>query len=226
MSKTVRFRFGKKGQTQFVSHLDLMRCMKRSFRRAGIPLEHTEGFNPHPKLSFDLPLPVGVVSDVCFMDAVIEEPFSCDELVQRLNKALPEGLIVYEAVVTEDKKSLMSQVTNASYRYVMRPLDCDADVFTNEMKSILDQEGIYIEKETKKSLKMINIKDMLQWYRVSREGETTVLDVMCSAGSVNNLNPILLWRAVCMYTDYRFDLLSLERTGLYKNENGKTVPIR
>jgi radical SAM-linked protein len=72
MSKTVRFRFGKKGQTQFVSHLDLMRCMERSFRRAGIPLEHTEGFNPHPKLSFSILYAVntvGIIQKAGFFDS-------------------------------------------------------------------------------------------------------------------------------------------------------------
>lgn len=225
MSETVRFQFGKGEQVRFISHLDLMRCMERSFRRAGIMLSHTEGFNPHPKLSFGLPLPVGVISKACYMDAVIEDLLPMEELIQRLNKALPEGLKVFHAVIPEDKKAVMSLVSHARYLFVVKPLDCPIDVFTDEIKNILNQEGVYIEKETKKKSKMINIKDMIQSYEVKQDGDNVVMEIMCDAGSVSNLNPMLIWKAIAMYTDYKSELPSVERLGLYKTENGKPVPV-
>lgn len=54
----------KRGRAKYVSHLDLMRTMSRAFTRAGIDLRHSEGFNPHPIMSFALPLSVGQES-VC-----------------------------------------------------------------------------------------------------------------------------------------------------------------
>ena len=225
MSETVRFQFGKGEQVRYISHLDLMRCMERSFRRAGIMLSHTEGFNPHPKLSFGLPLPVGVVSEACYMDAVIEDAISTEGLIRRLNQALPEGLKVSKAVLPEDKSSVMSLICNASYRYVIKPVNCSADLYTKEIESIMHQEGIHIQKETKKSTKMINIKDMIQNYEVSQVGDLTVMRIMCDAGSVSNLNPMLIWKAVNMYTDCQSELLLVERTGLYKKADGKPVPV-
>lgn len=225
LTETYRFQFGKGEDVQYISHLDLMRCMERSFRRAGIKLSHTEGFNPHPKISFGLPLPVGVISNACYMDAVVEDLLSSEELVSRLNQALPKGLTIFKAAVPEDKSSVMSLVSNARYRYTAKPLDCPPDAFTDEMQEIMDQEGIYIEKETKKSKKMINIKDMMQSYEVRREGDFTIVEIMCDAGSASNLNPMLIWKALCLYTEYKSELLSVERTGLYKKINGEPVPV-
>ncbi|MDR3206846.1 MAG: TIGR03936 family radical SAM-associated protein, partial [Oscillospiraceae bacterium] len=55
-----RISFAKTGRARYISHLDLMRTLQRSFARAGLPLGYTEGFNPHPYLSVARPLPVGV----------------------------------------------------------------------------------------------------------------------------------------------------------------------
>ncbi|MDR1892260.1 MAG: TIGR03936 family radical SAM-associated protein [Oscillospiraceae bacterium] len=52
--------FSKTGASTYMSHLDIMRYFTRLFRRAGLPVWHTEGFNPHPYLNFGLPLPLGV----------------------------------------------------------------------------------------------------------------------------------------------------------------------
>ncbi len=53
-------RFYKKvGDARYISHLDLSRFMQRSLKRTGLPLWHTEGFNPHPYVTFALPLSVG-----------------------------------------------------------------------------------------------------------------------------------------------------------------------
>ena len=56
----IRIRFSKCGAVRFISHLDLMRAFERALRRAGLPLRMTEGFNPRPKMSFPLPLSVGI----------------------------------------------------------------------------------------------------------------------------------------------------------------------
>lgn len=48
----------------WISHLDLMRVFQRAFRRAGLPLQHTQGYNPHAFVSIALPLSVGTASPV------------------------------------------------------------------------------------------------------------------------------------------------------------------
>lgn len=50
--REVRLRFSKTGRLKYISHLDINRVMSRALKRAGIPLWYTEGFNPHPYMSF------------------------------------------------------------------------------------------------------------------------------------------------------------------------------
>ncbi len=59
----LRITFAKSPAMRFTGHLDLHRAWERTFRRAGLPLAYSEGFNPHPKLSLPLPRSVGVESD-------------------------------------------------------------------------------------------------------------------------------------------------------------------
>ena len=54
--REVRLRFSKTGRLKYISHLDINRAMSRALKRAQIPLWYTEGFNPHPYMSFSLPL--------------------------------------------------------------------------------------------------------------------------------------------------------------------------
>ena len=55
----VRLWLSKQGRIKYVSHLDMFRLMQRAVRRAEIPLWYTEGFNPHPYISFLLALSLG-----------------------------------------------------------------------------------------------------------------------------------------------------------------------
>ena len=91
----LRFRFAKQGRAAYLSHLDVMRTFQRAFIRAGIRIRHTEGFNPHPKMSIALPLQLGCESVCELLDAsVLEGP---EDMVSALNGALPEGIRVLEA---------------------------------------------------------------------------------------------------------------------------------
>ncbi|HHX53444.1 MAG TPA: DUF2344 domain-containing protein [Clostridiales bacterium] len=99
----VRIKFEKRGSLKFISHLDLQRMMNTAFNRAGIPIWYTEGFNPHKKLVFALPLPLGAESVCEFLDFKITEPMSPEELTERLNNAFPPQLRVFESYTPESK---------------------------------------------------------------------------------------------------------------------------
>jgi len=58
----IRVKFSKTGSLKFISHLDLNRTVKSAFLRSGLPIWYTQGFNPHPKTVFSLPLSVGTAS--------------------------------------------------------------------------------------------------------------------------------------------------------------------
>ena len=87
----LRLRFTKTGRAVYISHLDLMRTVQRSFVRAGLRLKHSEGFNPHPQLVFALPLSVGMASECELLDFKLDELACVSEIPYLLNRALPDS---------------------------------------------------------------------------------------------------------------------------------------
>ena len=92
----ITFTFSKKGTMKFISHLDLMRLFMRAVRRAALPIKMTEGFSPHPKISLKRALKLGVESDNEEATFVLRETISPQEFKQRLQKQLPEGILIKE----------------------------------------------------------------------------------------------------------------------------------
>ena len=84
----VRATFKKTGRAKYISHLDLNRCMLRTFRRSGLPIWYTEGFNPHPYYAFALALSLGFESECEILDFnITDDNMSMEEIRDRLNVA-------------------------------------------------------------------------------------------------------------------------------------------
>jgi len=88
----VSFIFSKTGLMRYISHLDLMRLFMRAMRRAQLPLKMTEGFSPHPKLSFKRALKLGIESQNEEASIVLKFPVTPEDFKDRLQKQLPEGI--------------------------------------------------------------------------------------------------------------------------------------
>ena len=87
--------FEKTGMAIYISHLDLMRLFQRAFKRAGLHLTHTKGYNPRPSVSIALPLSLGVESRCELLDFDLDgDTVSNEEMCERLNRALVEGVRV------------------------------------------------------------------------------------------------------------------------------------
>ena len=64
----IRIKFNRGEEIKFISHLDITRLWERALRRAGVPLAYSQGFSPHPQLSFAVPLAVGMTSEAELLD--------------------------------------------------------------------------------------------------------------------------------------------------------------
>ena len=84
----LRALFEKTGNAAYISHLDLMRVFQRSFKRAGLPLTHTQGFNPRPSVSIALPLSVGVESNCELLDFDLDGDKVANRIVEERAKAV------------------------------------------------------------------------------------------------------------------------------------------
>ena len=173
LSEAVRIKFSKVGSLQFISHLDLNRTMKTVMIRAGIPIKYSEGFNPHPKMVFALPLSVGAESVTELLDFKITRPMPKEELITRLNNAFPPEMRVLDAYQPNSKF--------VSIRYAEYELENDEDFSVEE----LEKDEIVLLKRTKSGEKMTDIKPMIHSYKKEGNKLTCVL----SASPAQYLNP-------------------------------------
>jgi len=145
MAKT-RFLFEKTGTAKYISHLDLMRTVKRAFTRAGVALRHSEGFNPHPIMTFALPLSVGQesVCELLDVDIVGEQP---PNLLKAFNAALPDGLCATEVYGPTVK------LAGAKWLRIEGDLHYDSSIPNDAVARIIDvfnADILVIHKKTKR----------------------------------------------------------------------------
>lgn len=108
-----RLRFAKQGDLRLVSHHDLLRCFERLIRRAAVPVAHSQGFNPRPRLVFPLALALGIEGLREVVEVELTESMTADELRERLTSAAPPGLSFQEIEAVGPGRS--PQVTHAIY---------------------------------------------------------------------------------------------------------------
>ena len=146
----VRFRYSKLGSSKFISHLDLMATMQRSFIRAGIELKYSEGFNPHPFLSVALPLSVGYGSLCELMDVGVVG----EELPDISLFSLPDGIKLLDVYTSVRKFSEIKWVKVQGEVQYDREFSQD---FICELNNAYEKSSIIISKRSKRGVKEIDI---------------------------------------------------------------------
>lgn len=206
----VRLTLSKQGRIRYVSHLDMFRLMQRAVRRADIPLWYTEGFNPHPYISFLLALSLGIEGLKEPVDIRIVGDMTCEEIKDRLNAVMPEGMRVEEAYLPFNKPA---EISWGEYEVVLD----ETSVTAEELNAALVSGGLTCEKSGKsggrKVIKTVNVSEHIKRFAIVPENGLT-LRVTLPAGSVFNLNPIQLMQSVEGYLGKSIPVLRAVRTGL------------
>lgn len=160
----IQYCFNRSEELRFLSHLDQQRLFQRAFRRAGFNLEYSQGFNPHPKMSFALAMSVGLTSDCEFGEVSISDDLSLEDFLERLNKVLPKGLKVREAFYpAEGSSSLSADIKESQYQI---EIESQSEIPLDNIKKILSDylalKEILVEKRNKKG-KMVekNIRSFI-----------------------------------------------------------------
>lgn len=171
MSKILRVRFVRGEKVKYVSHLDLMKTFERSIRRAGLPLAYSQGFNPHPGMVFGLPLSVGVTSEGEYADIELTEDIAEQTFIQGVNSSFPEGLNALEGKYLEVKGNIMRYLAGASYDILVTPKeDYHYKDVVEDFSTLLSQDKIMVEKESKGKTKEVDIKPLIYGVSVSELG--------------------------------------------------------
>lgn len=189
--------FEKTGNAIFISHLDLMRLFQRAFKRAGLHLKHTQGFNPRPSVSIALPLSVGVESLCELLDFDLDgDSVSCDEICARLNSTLVDGVRVLK--VYEDG----SKIKHLALLRCVVAMEYDAGIpegAAEQIAELFSREDVSVEKKSKNGISEQNIIPMIRNLSVEMPDNNT-LELQALVCCQNpTLNPMQLSAAVSKY---------------------------
>ena len=213
-----RLLFSKTGRAVYISHLDLMRTMQRAFRRAGLDLRHSEGFNPHPVMSILLPLSLGQSSTCEMMDFELVTERPDGEVVERLNAVFPEGIAAQEVYDAQRK------VKEIKWLRVEGRLDYDgreASALLPQLEAFFAREQLVIRRKTKKGEGESDIAPAIASIRFWAERERAFLDAVISAQEPT-LNPDYLAGALQqLEPELAPDFAAFRRVAVYDREMKK-----
>ena len=241
-----RVKFSKTGSMRFIGHLDIMRYFQKAFRRAGIGVALSQGFSPHPLMSFASPLGIGLSSDGEYLDIVLQDDEPLEGILERMNGQMNEEIQVKSFVVLEEEaKTSMAVLAACDYLIAVKP---DRDRFLLDevrrreaLSRFRGREHIEILKKTKRSEKLVDIRENI--YCITDDGEEfrritggfsgdypialgeefkPVLYCELTAGSVTNIKPELVLEALCHQEGEEYDWLvyQIHRLEMYADVDG------
>jgi radical SAM-linked protein len=203
-SVPVLIKFSVRGSLRFLSHAETLRVFQRGCARAGVKIQYTEGFNPHPKLSLSLPRTVGVESEDDLVQLKVHTkrrtenqseastlPLDCDQLKKKLSEQLPQGCQLLTVSLPKDKAPL--QPRSATYILPVKKEHINEKLRT-AIKRLLESESLSLqrwrdEKRTwirqahHKKSKIVDVRGFLKSIRVSEEAVIVECKIS-SAGSI------------------------------------------
>jgi radical SAM-linked protein len=132
---------------RFTSHLDLHRTWERTFRRAGLPLTYSQGFNPRPRLNLASALPLGFTSSGEVLDAWLDKRIPLGDIQSALARALPPGLDLRKLNEVDLRKpSLQSEVESAEFEITLLQSAPDLE---RKVEKLLEKEHEMRERRGK-----------------------------------------------------------------------------
>lgn len=209
MENDIRLVFEKQDRARFISHLDLLRCMQRSFKRARVPIWYSQGYNPRSYIMFPLALSLGISSRCEIMDITLTEKMDCEELKSRMNAILPEGMKILHAAPPQKKHT---EIGFAQYTAALLG-KLSAGELHERFHTFLTQDKIEIEKLTKKKiLTIVDIKPWIELLESTVNKSELVLRLRLPAGTQDNLNINVVFEAFEKQMNLELEKLCIERT--------------
>lgn len=167
-------RFGKQPRLRFISHLDLQRFFQRAVNRTGLPIAWSQGFNPHPVMSFGSALALGWTSEYEVIDIKLSAPMGRKRTEDAVRAALPEDLPVLEVRMVEDRHPApMAQVCMSDYRVTLSGEGTDAVLA--QIPAFLAAENVPAVKKTKSGEREINARPLVVSIEPEENGFVTRL---------------------------------------------------
>ena len=205
----LRLIFAKEGRAVYISHLDLLRTFQRVFLREGLVLKHSQGFHPHPIVSFAMPLSVGQSSQCEILDFELTQEHDGTGLAERFNEFMPEGIRAVDCFVPQKPvRDLATLHAEVKFLY-----DNGVPAGAREaIEKLFAGESVVISKRTKrKEMADVDIRPMIESLSICEESDMLRMDVRVTAQNPG-LNPALLEAAVERYLpQFKPDFVTVHR---------------
>ncbi len=215
--------FSKGGRLRFVGHLDVMRAFQRALNRAGIQLAYSQGFNPHPLMSFASPLSLGYEGENEIVEIILEKEMTDEALFDALSAQLPEGLKLRSVRTGVGQKgNAMARLAAAEFE-----LKSTHAYFTEQnIRSFFEQEELPVEKlgkvKGRKRTVTVDIKPLI--YRWSYQDGS--LFVIGAGGPSVNFNPEHLLASLASFSGLdKYPETSISRKRLLYEKEGAYYPL-
>lgn len=151
----LRIRFAKRGRLRFTSHRDFQRAFERALRRAHVPVAYSQGYTPHPKVSYAGAAPTGAASEAEYLEIAVTEECDPAAVATALDAALPPGLDIVD-VVTADRGSLADRL-QASEWIVELP-GAPREELAAAVKTFLAEPVLEVERMTKNGVRTLDAR--------------------------------------------------------------------
>ncbi len=231
MANRYVIKFSKEGYVKYISHLDLLRLFKRSFKKTRMALVHSQGFNPHPKMGFAQPLSLGYSSRCELIEFETVSSYETSEIMRSMLKEMPEGIkLISCETLPEGIKSLAGEAESALYRILIPLPENIAERLLSEREGLsklkddyLAQKEITALKRQKKTkdYRPVDIRPMIRSIEPDIAGESLVLDALLDCGSQSNLSPELVISSFLEFNKWEIprEEIEVERREIYFYNN-------
>lgn len=214
----IRLKYTKIGDIRYISHLDVVKMMERLFRRAQIAIAYSEGFNPHPKMSFSPALQLGVESLCEYIDIEMKEEISVPAVIEQLNLVSVFGVRFIDGCILPEKPgSIVAFLSHSDYEAKVE-LDQLEDVhkITKAIRYLNESEEISLSKKSKKgNLSQYNLKEFVGLVRGEQIPQGINLCFTVCSGSVKSLNPKIVLEQLLHSIDPESYLIQLRKVDTY-----------
>ena len=173
----LRLRYAKRGPLRFTSHRDVARAFERALRRAGVPMAFSQGFSPHPKISWIGASPTGVASEAEYVEIQVVALVDAAQLAAAVDAVLPSGLDLLEAVDATGHGSLTERIEASRWRIELPGVA--ALTLRAAVGRLIDAEHVEVERLTKQGMRLIDVRPAVVTADVSAGDEACgILDVV------------------------------------------------
>jgi len=171
--KCLRVRYTKRGKIRFIGHRDVARIWERTLRKANIPVLYSQGFSPHPRISFGLALPTGFESEAEYVDIHLGEEFFTKDfdamlIRQEIDRALPTGMDALAVGIVPTSTDSLQEAVDACV-WEVRVSGVCVEEFKKIRNDLFSSESLNIERERKGKLLVEDVRSQVHSMDIAEE---------------------------------------------------------